>query len=101
MSAGGTRSLLSSVAVLLPLLRFGNMMFSPLWNRSHIASVVITFKEPFGTKGRGGYFDEFGIIRRVLLLNVVLFTYAHCVHLRVPCMHAVVFGYRPPICSNM
>ena len=45
------------------MFRFGNMMFSPLWNRDHIASVVITFKEPFGTKGRGGYFDEFGIIR--------------------------------------
>jgi hypothetical protein len=24
---------------------------------------VISFKEPFGTQGRGGYFDEFGIIR--------------------------------------
>ena len=31
--------------------------------RDNIASVVITFKEPFGTQGRGGYFDEFGIIR--------------------------------------
>lgn len=26
----------------------------------------ITFKEPFGTDGRGGYFDEFGIIRDVM-----------------------------------
>ena len=26
---------------------------------------MITFKEPFGTQGRGGYFDEFGIIRSV------------------------------------
>ena len=26
----------------------------------------ITFKEPFGTEGRGGYFDEFGIIRDVM-----------------------------------
>lgn len=26
----------------------------------------ITFKEPFGTEGRGGYFDNFGIIRDVM-----------------------------------
>ena len=28
--------------------------------------VQIIFKEPFGTEGRGGYFDEFGIIRDVM-----------------------------------
>jgi glucose-6-phosphate 1-dehydrogenase len=28
--------------------------------------VQITFKEPIGTQGRGGYFDEFGIIRDVM-----------------------------------
>ena len=27
---------------------------------------MITFKEPFGTEGRGGYFDEFGIIRDIM-----------------------------------
>lgn len=42
-------------------LRFGNRIFAPIWNRDHIASVMITFKEPFGTQGRGGYFDQFGI----------------------------------------
>lgn len=47
-------------------LRFGNRIFSPIWNREHIASVMITFKEPFGTQGRGGYFDNFGIIRDVM-----------------------------------
>merc|ERR1712029_1288157 len=47
-------------------LRFGNMMFAPTWRRDHIASITITFKEPFGTEGRGGYFDEFGIIRDVM-----------------------------------
>merc|ERR1712083_538214 len=35
-------------------LRFGNMIFGPTWNRDSIASVTITFKEPFGTQGRGG-----------------------------------------------
>jgi len=47
-------------------LRFGNQIFGPTWNRDRIASVVISFKEPFGTQGRGGYFDEFGIIRDVM-----------------------------------
>ena len=28
--------------------------------------VQICFKEPFGTEGRGGYFDEYGIIRDVM-----------------------------------
>ncbi|XP_058806018.1 glucose-6-phosphate 1-dehydrogenase isoform X2 [Phymastichus coffea] len=50
----------------LMTLRFGNRIFSPTWNRDHVASVMITFKEPFGTQGRGGYFDEFGIIRDVM-----------------------------------
>ena len=47
----------------LLILRFANRFLSPLWNREHIESVLITMKEPFGTGGRGGYFDEFGIIR--------------------------------------
>ncbi|KAG2233113.1 hypothetical protein INT48_005857 [Thamnidium elegans] len=46
--------------------RFANMIFSPLWSRLHIDSVQITMKESFGTEGRGGYFDEFGIIRDVI-----------------------------------
>lgn len=50
----------------LMTIRFGNQLFNPTWNRHHIASVLITFKEPFGTEGRGGYFDEFGIIRDVM-----------------------------------
>ena len=50
----------------LMVLRFANAIFEPLWNREHISTVQITFKEPFGTEGRGGYFDEFGIIRDVM-----------------------------------
>jgi len=38
----------------LVILRFANAIFEPLWNRNHIKSVTITFKEDFGTKGRGG-----------------------------------------------
>ena len=50
----------------LMILRFANQIFTPIWNRNHIASVMITFKEPFGTMGRGGYFDDFGIIRDIM-----------------------------------
>ena len=50
----------------LLILRFGNEFFGATWNRRHIDNVQITFKEPFGTEGRGGYFDEFGIIRDVM-----------------------------------
>uniref|UniRef100_A0A8C2HHA5 glucose-6-phosphate dehydrogenase (NADP(+)) n=1 Tax=Cyprinus carpio TaxID=7962 RepID=A0A8C2HHA5_CYPCA len=50
----------------LMVLRFGNRIFGPIWNRDSVACVVLTFKEPFGTQGRGGYFDDFGIIRDVM-----------------------------------
>jgi len=47
-------------------LRFANMVFEPIWNRHYIKNVRIVFKENFGTEGRGGYFDKFGIIRDVM-----------------------------------
>lgn len=50
----------------LMALRFGNRIFSKTWDRENISSVYITFKEPFGTFGRGGYFDQFGMIRDVM-----------------------------------
>lgn len=48
------------------MLRFANVFFGQIWDRRNIDNVQITFKEPFGTEGRGGYFDEFGIIRDVM-----------------------------------
>eukprot|EP00049_Salpingoeca_infusionum_P007147 m.116164 g.116164 ORF g.116164 m.116164 type:complete len:739 (-) comp13597_c3_seq1:346-2562(-) len=50
----------------LLVLRFSNAFLSPLWSARDIKMVLITMKEPFGTQGRGGYFDEFGIIRDVM-----------------------------------
>ena len=50
----------------LLVLRFANATFEPLWNKHHISSVTITFKEDIGTQGRGGYFDSYGIIRDVM-----------------------------------
>ncbi|CAG2116165.1 unnamed protein product, partial [Medioppia subpectinata] len=47
-------------------LRFGNRQLEPTWNNEHIANVEVLFKEPFGTMGRGVYFDEYGMIRDVV-----------------------------------
>ncbi len=61
----------------LMVLRFANIFLSPLWNRDHIKSVIITFKEDIGCDGRGGYFDSAGIIRDVMqnhLLQILSIT---------------------------
>ena len=50
----------------LVVMRFANRFLAPLWNRDNIANVQILFKEPFGTQGRGGYFDQYGIIRDII-----------------------------------
>lgn len=50
----------------LLVLRFANRFFLPLWNRDNIDSVQIVFREDFGTEGRGGYFDQYGIIRDII-----------------------------------
>lgn len=55
----------------LMVLRFGNMIFSPIWNRNHIDNVTIQFKENIGTGGRGGYYDEFGVLRDILQNHMI------------------------------
>ena len=50
-------------------------LFEPTWNREYIESVQIIFKEEIGLGGRGGYFDNFGIIRDMMqsqLLQVMI-----------------------------
>ena len=37
-----------------------------IWSRQMVQSVHLIFKEPFGTDGRGGYFDPYGIVRDIL-----------------------------------
>ncbi|KDN41665.1 putative ZWF1-glucose-6-phosphate dehydrogenase [Tilletiaria anomala UBC 951] len=47
------------------IMRFGNPIIDATLNSQYVDNVQITFKEPFGTEGRGGYFDEFGIVRDI------------------------------------
>jgi len=50
----------------LTVLRFSNTWLERIWSRDDIKTIICTFKEPFGTDGRGGYFDKYGIIRDIL-----------------------------------
>lgn len=50
----------------LLVLRFANLIFDPIWNRTHVDNVQISWKEDLGVEGRGGYFDDYGIIRDVI-----------------------------------
>ncbi|MFO1054134.1 MAG: glucose-6-phosphate dehydrogenase [Planctomycetota bacterium] len=47
-------------------LRFANGIFEPLWNEKFIDHVQITVAESIGIEGRGGYFEESGIIRDMI-----------------------------------
>lgn len=42
----------------MTVMRFSNQMMKSIWCKENIECVRVTFKEPFGTGGRGGYFDE-------------------------------------------
>jgi len=44
-------------------LRFGNILFEPLWNASAIEQVQITVGETVGLEGRTSYFDGMGSLR--------------------------------------
>ncbi len=44
-------------------LRFGNILFEPLWNKAGIDHVQITVSETVGLEGRGDYYDGMGALR--------------------------------------
>ncbi len=47
----------------LMAVRFGNMLFEPLWNSQYVDHIQITVAETVGVGGRGGYYDKSGAMR--------------------------------------
>ena len=47
----------------LLVLRFGNMLFEPLWRSQYIDHIEITVAETVGLEGRADYFDATGTLR--------------------------------------
>ncbi|WP_227268066.1 glucose-6-phosphate dehydrogenase [Roseobacter weihaiensis] len=47
----------------LMAVRFGNMLFEPLWNSQFIDHIQITVAETVGVGGRGEYYDRSGAMR--------------------------------------
>ncbi|HEU4604491.1 MAG TPA: glucose-6-phosphate dehydrogenase [Steroidobacteraceae bacterium] len=44
-------------------LRFGNLLFEPLWRRGYIQHVQITVAEDLGVERRAGFYDQTGALR--------------------------------------
>ncbi len=61
----------------LMALRFGNMLFEPLWNANAIEHVQITVSETVGLEGRAGFYDDTGALRDMVqnhMLQLVALT---------------------------
>jgi glucose-6-phosphate 1-dehydrogenase len=59
------------------VLRFGNGIFEPIWNRQMVDHVQITVAENLGLEGRAGFYEEAGAIRDIVqnhLLQLVALT---------------------------
>ena len=50
----------------LMALRFGNVLFEPLWRRESIANIQITLAEGLGVGTRGDYYDTTGALRDMI-----------------------------------
>lgn len=55
----------------LMALRFGNMLFEPLWNAAAIDHVQITVGETVGLEGRVSYYDGVGALRDMVQNHVL------------------------------
>ncbi len=50
----------------LMVLRFANTIWEPIWNRRYVDHVQITVAERLGVEGRGGYYEEAGLVRDMI-----------------------------------
>jgi glucose-6-phosphate 1-dehydrogenase len=55
----------------LVALRFANILFEPLWNRTCIDHVQITVGESIGVEGRWAYYDAYGALRDMVQNHVL------------------------------
>src|SRR5262249_3290939 len=46
--------------------RFANGMYEPLWNKDHIANIQFNVPEAVDVEGRGGYYDQSGVLRDMM-----------------------------------
>ena len=46
--------------------RFSNGMFEPLWNENHIDNIQFNVAEAVNVEGRGGYYDQSGVLRDMM-----------------------------------
>ncbi len=46
--------------------RFANGMFEPLWNKNHIDNIQFNVCEAVDVQGRGGYYDQSGVLRDMM-----------------------------------
>jgi glucose-6-phosphate 1-dehydrogenase len=58
----------------LLVLRFGNGIFEPLWNRNYVDHVQITASETLGVERRGGFYETAGALRDMFLSLVLQLT---------------------------
>ena len=56
---------------LMPIFRFDNAIFDPIWNRRYIDHVQITNGETVGVEQRGGYSDTAGTLRDMVPNHVM------------------------------
>ena len=58
----------------LLVLRFGNGIFEPLWNRNYVDQVQITAAEKLGVERRGGFYETTGALRDMIQSHVLQLT---------------------------
>jgi glucose-6-phosphate 1-dehydrogenase len=58
----------------LLVLRFGNGIFEPLWNRNYVDHVQITASETLGVERRGGFYETAGALRDMIQSHMLQLT---------------------------